>query len=334
MKTQTEPNAFTDQFWAMGCRIKMWLACDDAALATDLFQKAERLFHSYEQTFSRFLPDSELSQVNGRSGEWVQLSARFWEMLVTALAVAELTDGHYDPTLLAALEAAGYTHSFEAGVLAATDSVMQTAVTHPQQWQAVQLDSPRRAVWLPPGMKLDLNGIVKGVTAARAAQVLSEGGGCLINAGGDLVAGDPPPNWPGWPVAIAAPRAAALPQNLLQFWLANACLMTSGKDNRQWPWQGGQAHHLIDPQHGRPAENDLLTATVLLANPAQTEAIATAVCVMGCQKGADWLAARHIPALLATTSGSVHTTPAMRQAYLHNRQKEKLDDSTTRNKSA
>ena len=329
MKTEQQLKALTDQFWAMGCRIKMWSACEDAQKAEILFQRVRALFQSYQQTFSRFLPDSELSRVNGRAGKWVTVSSRFWEMLFTALAMAELTDGYYDPTLLNALEAAGYKQSFAFGKVAQNFKGVDTAVTYKQQWQSIQLDASQQAIWLPPSMKLDLNGIVKGVTAAKASQILSEGGGCLVNAGGDLVAGSAPPGWSGWPVSIAAPRGVGLPQNLLQLWLTNACLMTSGKDQRQW-WQNGKlAHHLIDAQSGCPAENDLLTASVLLADAAQAEAVATAVCVMGCKLGYDWLTTRQIPALLVTQDGSSWATPAMEQAYDYALKKEYFYDSTT-----
>lgn len=68
----------------------------------------EELFRERERTFSRFLPDSELNRVNASAGRVVGVSDVFADTLALALRLAEQTDGLVDPTLGAALEAAGY----------------------------------------------------------------------------------------------------------------------------------------------------------------------------------------------------------------------------------
>ncbi|MCP4418154.1 MAG: FAD:protein FMN transferase, partial [Chloroflexi bacterium] len=102
----------TYSFRAMGSQISLWLEAEPHIVAT-AFAQVEALFAENERTLSRFLPESELSQVNGRSGQWVSVSNLLWDVLAEALAGAEATDGLFDPTMLTALEAAGYTHSFE-----------------------------------------------------------------------------------------------------------------------------------------------------------------------------------------------------------------------------
>ena len=178
----------------------------------------------------------------------------------------------------------------------------------------MRLDPQKRAVWLPPGGRLDLGGMAKGYVAEQAVAMLSDWGPCLVDAGGDVVAGQAPVGLPGWPVAITAPGIEET-ADLMTLWLAEAALATSGIDYRRWQHNGRLAHHIIDPRTGCPAAADLLAASVLLQQAAQAEAVATAVLILGEQAGSAWLAERHIPALLVTQTGAIHTTPALEAAY-------------------
>ena len=65
------------------------------------------VFARWEATFSRFLPDSELSRVNASPRAALPVSSLFGRALRVALRIARATGGLVDPTLGAALEAAG-----------------------------------------------------------------------------------------------------------------------------------------------------------------------------------------------------------------------------------
>ena len=71
----------------------------------------EELLADRERMFTRFRPDSELSVVNAASGA-VLVSREFATALRVALDAAAATEGLVDPTLGAALVAAGYDRDF------------------------------------------------------------------------------------------------------------------------------------------------------------------------------------------------------------------------------
>ncbi|HUM71252.1 MAG TPA: FAD:protein FMN transferase, partial [Chloroflexota bacterium] len=75
-------------FRGMGSQITLWLD-GSARHAESLFVEAAALFAQNEQIFSRFRPDSELSQVNGRAGEWTAVSDAMWDVLLHTLYWAE-----------------------------------------------------------------------------------------------------------------------------------------------------------------------------------------------------------------------------------------------------
>ncbi len=234
-----QKNWLQHSFRAMGSQINLWLETCSQMDAEAAFADVEILFEKNEQALSRFRVDSELSQLNANTGCWQSVSPLFWQVLLMALGMSAVTNGRFDPTVLHALEEAGYDVSF---------GMLDTAVSNPEfftsgstNWTHIQLDPQRQAVWLPPGVGLDFGGIAKGYTAQQAVDILNEYGPCLVDAGGDLVAGVAPLMKPGWPVAIASPW---MPENdLFQLWLADEAMATSGIDYRRWERNGRFAHH-------------------------------------------------------------------------------------------
>jgi len=304
------------EFGAMGCLMSIWLETDSSSTAKTAFAEVESLFEVNEQAMSRFRPDSELSRLNSRTGQWVVVSDLLWNVLSLALEMATITGGYFDPTTLNALERAGYITTFEQLRLISQNSLRLQEAPLLGNWSAVELDIDTQAVYLPEGLRVDLGGIAKGYTAQQAVDLLRPYGPCLVDAGGDLAAGNAPMGYPGWPVAISAPWSmdGGNPFDLCQFWLADRALTSSGIDYRTWETNGRRQHHLIDPASGAPADTDCLTVTVLGNDGAQAEAWATAALVAGSRAGLEALKEAELAGLLVTQYGVVLLTPLMRRA--------------------
>src|SRR5206468_7559840 len=115
----------------------------------------ERLFDEWSRVFSRFRPHSELALVNATPAPVVVVSPLFARVLRAALAAAASTDGLVDPTLGAALEAAGYDRDFARVVPDASPA----GPAAPGRARSVRVGG--RVVVRPPGVRLGLNGVVK-----------------------------------------------------------------------------------------------------------------------------------------------------------------------------
>ncbi len=295
------------EFRAMGSSMSVRVAATGRTADEALTHAAVR-FAADERLFSRFNPDSELSHVNRQAGQWAEISPRMAAVVDTALALAAATGGLYDPTLLSAIRAAGYTVSFEQ-----LSGRVTLPLDTPQTGRWADVRRRNSALFLPHGVGLDLGGIVKGWTAQAVTTQLGTVGPALVDAGGDVVAGDPPPGWQGWPVAVAAPSGAdeADAGDLLVVWLANTALATSGVDYRRWRQGDAEVHHIIDPRTGRPAATDLVSVSVLDTSAARAEAWAKAALVLGWQAGDAALRTQKLAAVLAHEDGRVAVTPAM-----------------------
>jgi thiamine biosynthesis lipoprotein len=159
------------------------------------------------------------------------------------------------------------------------------------RWREVELDGTK--LRLPAGVHLDLGGIAKGWTADRVAMTgLSRGlGWVVVNAGGDLrVAGDAPPI----DVRIEDPQDPT--QDLAHVEITEGAVATSSVTKRTW---APDAHHVIDPRLGMPAQNGLLQATVWAPTAAGAEVRATHALLGGVSMAAE------VPAVLVTRSGDV-----------------------------
>ncbi len=243
-------------FPAMGTQVELFIDSEPSAESELAFARAEQEFERLEALLSRFRPDSELSALN-RSGA---LDAGDDLVTVTRLAVEarERTGGRFDPTVHDALVAAGYDRTF--------DEVAPEGEAQPARACGGKIRIDRRRIELEPGFRLDLGGIAKGYAVDRACALLDRAGPCLVNAGGDIAG-----RGRLWPVGVETGDGS------LTLGLQDGALATSGRDRRRWQRDGIEAHHLIDPDTGRPAESDLLRVTVVAPTAVDAEVLAKAI---------------------------------------------------------
>ncbi len=252
-------------------------ASDDAlAWALD---ELERL----EQCYSRFRPDSELCRLNRRTGESVPVSPRMLLALTCAVDLHRATGGRFDPTIIDALERAGYDRTFEdvdpAAATAAPPSVPAPGL------ESVQVDTEQSSVRLAPGTRIDLGGVGKGLAADLLARGLVDRGArsALVGLGGDLRARG---EWPegGWTIPVEDPFAAG--RTRFQVRLTDGAVVTSSARIRTWERAGRRLHHLIDPATGAPAMRGVGAVVVSARDAWWAEGVAKAIVVAGVDAGA------------------------------------------------
>ena len=158
-----------NRFSAMGCEVLV-----EGATSQEL-AAVMALFAERDTVFSRFRPASELNAVNaGRGGRLV--TSLFARMVEAAMRAREQTDGLVDPTLGAALEAAGYDRDFSRLEPTETPAAVAGPSGHVELYG--------RVLVLGRGVQLDLNGVVKAAAVDDALRLLSGPG--FVSAGGDL----------------------------------------------------------------------------------------------------------------------------------------------------
>jgi thiamine biosynthesis lipoprotein len=255
-----------------------------------------------EQRWSRFLPTSEVSALTARAGAAVEVSAETRLLVERAIEAWRLTGGAFDPTVLGALQRAGYSRSFELGPRP-VGGTPQSLVG------CTDITIDATSVRLPPSTGFDAGGIGKGLAADLTVdEALAAGAaGVCVNLGGDVrVAGDAP-GATAWTIAVEHPWSRS---PLVRLGLSGGAVATSTTLRRTWALGGHRHHHLIDPATGVSATTDVTSATVVTGQAWAAEVLAKAVLLRGRDRAFDVLDV-HAEALLVDAAGAVVTTPGL-----------------------
>jgi thiamine biosynthesis lipoprotein len=232
-----------------------------------------------EARWSRFRPDSEVSELNRTPGRLVLVSVDTFLLVERAVTAWGLTGGRFDPTVLRAVRAAGYDRSFDQLDADVPNAASESRAPAPG-CEGIELWPELTGVWLPPGVELDPGGIGKGLAADLVTAELVDAGadGAMVNLGGDVrVRGTGPGG--EWSLAVAHPDDAG--RQLLRFAIPDGAVATSSRLRRRWT-QGGRArHHLIDPLTGQPSASPLVMVTAITADAWWAEAVTKSVFVTG-----------------------------------------------------
>ncbi len=229
-----------------------------------------------EQIASDYRPTSELRRLGAAAGgPAVPVSADLFHLLTLSHEVASLSDGAFDITVGPAV--ACWRDARRTGKFPPADrlAAARALVGH----RHVVLDPVTRTARLARGgMLLDLGGIAKGYALDAALAVLREHGvtRAMVEAGGDLVVGEPPPGAAGWVVALPHLR----PPDPTTVTLVNEAISTSGDTAQFVVIDGVRYSHLVDPRTGVGLTSRTI-ATAIAPRAATTDALATAACVLG-----------------------------------------------------
>lgn len=260
----------------------------------DRVARAFDWFRQVEAACSRFDPQSEVMALTQQAGKPVPASDILYEAATFALAVAAASNGAFDPTIGHTLERRGFNRNYITGERIATPLAPATRPTY----RDVRLDPARRTINLRQPLILDLGAVAKGLAVDLAARELAPCADFAIDAGGDLyVAGKNPVGDP-WNVGIRHPRQPDAVLATVR--LSNAAICTSGDDSRRAE-QPDQGHHIVDPRSGHSPAT-VASATVIAPTAMAADALATAVAVLGPQRGLRLLKRQGVEGLIVTPS--------------------------------
>jgi thiamine biosynthesis lipoprotein len=234
------------------------------------------------EDLTSFHASSQLSLVNDGAGKGPEKADKELLSLVkTALDFARESNGSFDPTIGPLSRLWGF--SSEKPHLPNRSEI--DAALKLVGWNRVSVDQTEQTIKLPQtGMSLDLGAIAKGYALDRGAVVLKRLGitSALINAGGDIIAiGEKKPGKP-WRIGVQDPRNTRT--ILATTELCDKVIVTSGDYERFFIRNNVRYHHILDPRTGYPASG-MQSVTIVAKDGVTADALATAVFVLGPQKG-------------------------------------------------
>lgn len=255
---------------------------------------------------SNWEADSDLSHFNrAAAGTWHVLPTGFFEVLSCALEIARDSEGAFDPTVGALVEAWGFGPALHANVIPA-DAALSAAQAD-AGWQRVVLREETSCALQPGRVQLDLSAIAKGFGVDLVARHLRDIGitAALVEVGGELYGYGRKPDGTAWQVLVETSPEENVDDatDPCVASLDGIAVATSGDRWHAFEQQGMRYSHTFDPRNGRPVEHAPAAVTVIADDAMRADAWATALTVMGATAGFEFAQSRNLAARFVTRTG-------------------------------
>lgn len=254
----------------MGTMWRLLYATRDVPGAQRLGEAVQARLDDLVAQMSHWAPDSVLARFNRSTpGSWNALPPDFAAVMDTALRIAGLSDGAFDPAIGYLVDLWGHGPK---GPQPAPDAAAIVRARAAGGWHRLRWDAGAARLWQPGGVALDLSGIAKGYAADAVADMLAGLGlrHCLVEVGGELVGRGTRPDGDPWWVDLETPPGITLaPMRVALHQMAVAGSGTYRK-----------GEHGLDPRTGRPPTNGVIAVHVIAQTGMLADALATAVAVL------------------------------------------------------
>lgn len=270
-------------FQAMNTLCRVHFRTTNPKLARDIQNEALQWVAWFEARYSRFIPESLIGQINSAAGQsWVEVDPETDALLNLCQEMIFFTRGVFDPTALPLIRLWNWKANPPAVPNAAAIQAAQELVG----WRKIQ--RRRGAIFLPkPGMCLDLGGIGKEYAVDRVLTLLLERGvqSVLVDFGADVRVHGEPPEKGAWHIGLEDPK------NPGHVWtgvaVTNHAVATSGDYLRHFLHEGRRYGHILDPRTGYPANNGILSVSIIAPHCTVAGILSTSVFVLGPKEGMD-----------------------------------------------
>lgn len=260
--------------------IQCFYEADQESLAAEAIQKCWGRMDQIQQEMNAYAQEGDVAEINRNGPQGVRVRQDVYRLLKDSLHFAQLAEGAFDVTVFPLVELwkdaeAQGRFPDQAELKAARDKV---------GYQNLRLEEPDRVVLAKPGMKVDLGGIVAGFACDEIAAILGSYGikDFLVDTGGEIFCRGKNKGSEPWLVGIQDPQDKQ--GILMTIELNDSCASTSGNYEKFYTIEGTSLSHIIDPVSGYP-QKDIISATVIAKSAELADALSTALCVMGSEKG-------------------------------------------------
>ena len=275
---------------------------DDAARMR-LAALIEAELAAINRAMSTYDPRSELSQFNRRQDlDWVPASRGLLEVLDSASRISNSSHGAFDVTVGPLVELWGF--GPQIGTRRVPDDADIARVRESVGYRHVQTDPTAGAIRKRHARtQIDLSAIAKGYGVDRVAMILDRQGidDYLVEIGGEFRASGSAASGRAWRVGIERPVEGRRVIGEIVV-LENRAIATSGTTRDFFEQDGRHYSHSIDPATARPVEHPPMAVSVVAESAMEADAWATALLVLGPERGYALAQARGLAALLVTAS--------------------------------
>jgi len=251
--------------------------------SVNLQPSIDSLLHRFDSTASTYKPNSIISRLNNNDTA-VKADEMFVNIFKKAMEVSEATNGAFDITVGPLVTAWGFGLKNRMKMNQhIVDSLMPLI-----GYRKIELENGK-LIKTDSRICIDYNAIAQGYAVDVVGAFLESKGiqSFLIDIGGEVLARRTKPGGEKWNVAIEVPTKNADEGRSIQTVasLQDMAISTSGSYRKYYEENGVRYSHTIDPHNGYPVKHSLLSVSVVAHDCMTADAYATALMVMGVEKG-------------------------------------------------
>jgi thiamine biosynthesis lipoprotein len=257
---------------------------DSKALKNEI----DNLLINVNKIFSTYLPTSEVSKFNKSSSEdWQQQSEVFIKLLTSSVLISNETGGAYDITVGPLVNLWGFGPKFTDDNIpsqASIDVTLQKVGSN----KLVIDGEQNKLKKLRADTYLDFSSIAKGYGVDKLSELISSKGytNFMVEVGGEIRVQGLNSDKEKWRIAVEKPDTTKRVIHKI-LGITDTALATSGDYRNYFDKNGRRYSHTINPITGWPVEHNLVSVTVLADTSMKADAWATALMVLGAEKGYD-----------------------------------------------
>ena len=275
-----------------------------------LLDQTESIIRDLESQMSVTDPDSEIAAINENGSG--KVTGDTSDLINASLSLCRRTDGALDISVYPIVRAWGFTMGDYQVPADATISSLLLLVDYTK----ISYEHDSGDISLPDGMEIDLGSVAKGYAGQKAADYLKENGvtSGLLSLGGNIQAIGSKPDGSPWKIGIQDPFQNESPMMVLS--VTDKSVVTSGGYERYFQQDGKTYWHIMDPSTGYPAENGIVSVTIVGTDGMLCDGLSTSLFVMGLEKAADfWGSSDDFDAVFVTEDQTVYITEGLADSF-------------------
>lgn len=234
-------------------------------------------------------------------------------LLQRSLEIWEKTKGAFDITIYPVMKIWGFA---DKEYRVPSDEELNVLVKNVNSGN-IDFDKETNIITFPEQTEIDFGGIAKGYTASRLSQIMKEYGvkSANLNLGGNVQTVGAKPDGSMWRIAVKSPDAALPYLGIVE--VSDKAIVTSGGYERYFEENGNRYHHIIDPKTGKPAQNGLISVTIVCADGTLADGLSTALFVLGKEEAsAYWKEhSEEFEAILYDETGMLYVTEGLQDCF-------------------
>lgn len=279
----------------------------------------EERLQEYEQQFSMYVSDSQISRINQNAGiQYTEVSEECLELLQRAICFSEESQGLFDITI------------------APLTSLWDITGENPHVPAQSEIDAARQLVdyrdilidgssvmLRREGQSIDLGAVAKGAACDIVREVAQQYDiqAGYVSIGGNLIVLGKTPDGQDYRFGVRDPQGDAS-EYLGTLTLNGMTMATTGAYERYFEEDGVRYHHVLDPRTGYPADSDLLSVSVISEDGLLADCLSTSLFIEGKDAVLARMNEQDYQLIAVDTEGNVYYSAALAQNFSPNTQNE------------